>query len=102
MSAHSNADALSRLPLSDTIDAIPVPAEMILTLQESPIIDEQIQSWISKDQVLNQIVQFIQQGWPNHCPGPTGPVKLSLQFLEGVLCGVTCPYSRARTPEAAP
>ena len=67
-SAHSNADALSRLPLSDTIDATPVPAEMILTLeqlQQSPITHEQILSWISQDQVLNQVVQ---QGWPNHCP----------------------------------
>ena len=50
--AHSNADALSRLPLSDTIEATPVPAEMILTLeqlQESPITDEQIRVWISQD-----------------------------------------------------
>ena len=43
--AHANADALSRLPLTDTIETTPVPAEIILTLdclQESPITDEQI------------------------------------------------------------
>ena len=43
--AHANADALSRLPLADTIQSTPVPAEMILTmnyLQETPITNEQI------------------------------------------------------------
>ena len=43
--AHANADAMSRLPLIDTIEMTPVPAEMILTLdylQEAPITDEQI------------------------------------------------------------
>ena len=46
---------------------------MILTLdclQESPITDEQIRSWIPKDPVLSQVFQLIQQGWPKHCPQP--------------------------------
>ena len=30
-SAHNNADALSRLPLADTIQDTPLPAELILT-----------------------------------------------------------------------
>ena len=49
--AHANADALSRLPLTETIETTSVPAEIILTeyLQESPITDKQIQSWITKD-----------------------------------------------------
>ena len=41
--AHANDDAMSRLPLTDTIKMTPVPAEMILTidyLQEAPITDE--------------------------------------------------------------
>ena len=45
--AHANTDALSRLLLTETIETIPVPAEMILTLeylQEFPITDEQIRS----------------------------------------------------------
>ena len=43
--AQANANAMSRLPLTDTIKMTPVPAEMILTLdylQEAPITDEQI------------------------------------------------------------
>ena len=71
--AHANADAMSRLPLTDTIEMTPVPAEMILTLdylQEAPITDEQIRSWTSKDQLLSQVAQYIQQGWPEHCPQP--------------------------------
>ena len=68
--AYANADAMSRLPLTDTIEMTPVPAEMILTLdylQEAPITDEQIRSWTNKDQLLSLVVQFIQQGWPEHC-----------------------------------
>ena len=71
--AHANADAMSRLPLTDTIEMTPVPAEMILTLdylQEASITDEQIRSWTNKDQLLSQVLQFIQQGWPKHCPQP--------------------------------
>ena len=57
--AHANADAMSRLPLTDTIKMTPVPAEMILTLdylQEAPITDEQLQSWTNKDQLLSHII----------------------------------------------
>ena len=71
--AHANADALSRLPLTETIETTPAPAEMVLTLeclQESPITDEQIRSWIPKDKVLSQVIRFIQQQWPEHCPDP--------------------------------
>ena len=71
--AHANADAMSRLPLIDTIKITPVPAEMILTLdylQEAPITDEQIRPWTNKDQFLSHVVQFIQQGWPEHCSQP--------------------------------
>ena len=71
--AHANVDAMSRLLLTDTIDMTPVPAEMILTLdylQEAPITDEQIRSWTNKDQLLSLVVQFIQQGWPEHCSQP--------------------------------
>ena len=53
---------MSRLPLSDTIEMTPVPAEMFLTLdylQEAPIADEQIRSWTNEDQLLSHVVQFI-------------------------------------------
>ena len=62
-----------RLLLTDTIEMTPVPAEMILTLdylQEAPITAEQIRSWTNKDQLLSLVVQFIQQGWPEHCAQP--------------------------------
>ena len=69
----AKADALSRLSLTKKIETTPAPAEMILTLeclQESPITDEQIRPWIPKDKVLSQVIQFIQQQWPAHCPDP--------------------------------
>ena len=58
--AHANADAMSRLPLTDTIEMTPV----------APITDEQIRSWTNKDELLSLVVQFTQQGWPEHCSQP--------------------------------
>ena len=69
-SAHANADALSRLPLADTIQETPLPAEWILTLeqfQDTPVTSEQIRAWTLQNPLLSKVVHFIQQGWPNHC-----------------------------------
>ena len=68
--AHANADALSRLPLAETMRETPVPAELILTLeqvQHMPVTDQQIRTWTVQDPLLNKVVHHIQQGWPNHC-----------------------------------
>ena len=62
--AHGNADALSRLPLMDTIQETPVPAELILLveqLKDIPVIHEQIQAWTAQDPVLHKVSHFIQQ-----------------------------------------
>ena len=66
---HANADALSRLPLAETMRETPIPAELILTLeqvQDMPVTDQQIKTWTIQDP-LNKMVHHIQQGWPNHC-----------------------------------
>ena len=33
-------------------------------------VHKQIKSWIPKDKVLSQVIQFIQQQWPAYCPDP--------------------------------
>jgi len=71
--AHANADALSRLPLKDSIDSTPVPAELILTmdmLENSPVTSAQIKHWTSKNTLFLKVRQFMQSGWPNHCSQP--------------------------------
>ena len=46
--AHCNADALSRLPLADTVENPPLPAEIILLMEDMekmPVTAEQVKTW---------------------------------------------------------
>ena len=48
MAQHDNADALSRLPLPETIDNVPLPGELIRLidhLAEGPITAAQLKAW---------------------------------------------------------
>ena len=69
--AHTNADALSRLPLPGTGQNTPLPAETVLLMEqikEMPITAEEIKTWTRKDPVLSRVLQFVQCGWPTHLP----------------------------------
>ena len=69
--AHANADALSRLPLPVEPAVSQLPPELVLLadhLSNSPVTADQIRECTRKDPQLAQIVQFVQQGWPNSCP----------------------------------
>ena len=93
--SHSNADALSRLPLpyvQEDIDP-PVPVETILLLDElseSPISVDQIKTWTRRDPLLSKILQFILSGWP-HCLDLSSDLKpfvnrkLELSTQDGVI-----------------
>ena len=63
--SNSNADALSQLPLPDTPHTIPVPSEVILTLEQidsSPITVSQVHMWTHQDPLLSQVYHFVQNG----------------------------------------
>ena len=63
---NSNADALSRLPLSDGPKEIPVPGETILlieNLKETPVTFKQIATWTSRHPLLSQVRHQVLQGW---------------------------------------
>ena len=65
---HANADALSRLPLSDRPANVPVPAEMVLLtemLENAPVTAGQIANWTRRDPVLSKVIRCIRDGWPN-------------------------------------
>ncbi|XP_021378372.1 uncharacterized protein K02A2.6-like [Mizuhopecten yessoensis] len=66
---NSNADGLSRLPLSETVVNIPLPGETLLLLEHldtTPVTFKQIQEWTAKDPVLIQVLAHVQDGW-NKC-----------------------------------
>ena len=66
-SAHSNADALSRLPLPIEPAIAKTPPELVLLtehLENSPVTADRIRLGTRRDPVLSQIIQFLQQGWP--------------------------------------
>ena len=64
---HGNADALSRLPLSEELPANEEPPELVLLMEhlaDSPVTARQIQSWTRRDPLLTPVVQALQHGWP--------------------------------------
>ena len=67
---NGNADALSRLPLSNMPESVPVPGETVLLLEHldhTPINSRHIQEWTRRDPVLSKVHQFTLNGWPHHC-----------------------------------
>ena len=63
----SNADGLSRLPLSDVPEQVPQAAETILLLdclQGSPISFNHISRWTARDPIMSKVLQYVLQGWP--------------------------------------
>ena len=65
---HVNADALSRLPLPEAPGHSPVPAELVLMmeqLQEAPITSTQIAAWTRRDTLMARVLQYVLQGWPD-------------------------------------
>ena len=66
---HANADALSRLPLPDKPDGVPLPGELVLLvdhLAEAPITAAQLKVWTARDKLLSKVLHFIRHGWPDN------------------------------------
>ena len=64
----SQADGLSRLPLLESPNEVPVPGETVLlleTIQMSPVNASQIKQWTDKDPVLLTLQHYLEQGWPS-------------------------------------
>ena len=75
---HANADALSRLSLTDTTPESKTPPELVLLidhLNDSPVSAEQIKKATRQDPTLATAIQYIQQGWPHKdaIPDPLKP-----------------------------
>ena len=66
---HAIADALSRLPLLETPETVPLPGELVLLidhLAEAPITAAQLKVWTAKDPLFTKVLHFIRNGWPNY------------------------------------
>lgn len=60
-----NCDALSRLPLPDCPDSVPIPGDVLMLseqLSSSPITACEIKTMTSKDPVLSKVLQFVLYG----------------------------------------
>ena len=88
---HSNADALSRLPLPDAPAEVPMEPELVLLLQhlhESPVTSSDIHKWTKRDPLLSQVLQFVEQGWPYKCDSSLSPFlsrSTKLSVLDGCI-----------------
>ena len=100
---HSNADALSRLPLAVTPAKEEAPPELVLLteqLAELPVTAEQIASFTRRDPSLFPVLQCLQEGWPEQCDATLTPYfskRNELSIHQGcILWG-----SRVVVPKAA-
>ena len=67
--SHSNADALSRLPLHTADEVVPDVPETVLLLEQlddGPFTAQQVKYFTARDPCLSQVLTFVQNGWPNH------------------------------------
>ena len=68
----ANADVLSRLPLPEMPESVPIPGETILlmqSLQASPVTFNQLKQWTAHDPLLSKVHRLLLQGW-QHCDDP--------------------------------
>ena len=69
--SQANADAFSRLPLSESTADVPVPGDTIFMLEtlrtgDSPVTAAEIKSWTDKDPILSRVRNMALTGWQAH------------------------------------
>ena len=65
---HGNANCMSRLPAPGILEESPVPADVVLTLEQldtTIITSAMVREWTRKDPVLAQVVRLLEEGWPD-------------------------------------
>ena len=88
-----NADVLSRLPLPEMPESVPVPGETVFlmqSLQTSPVTFNQLRQWTAQDPTLSKVHRLLLQGWQNSNDPELKPYQVrytELVYVMGVLCG---------------
>ena len=70
---HSNADALSRLPLPQMPADTTIPAELVLIVEnmnDAPVTAEQVASLTRREPLMAEVYRYIQEGWPTQMNNP--------------------------------
>ena len=63
---HANADSLSRLPLPDMPQYVPIPGDTVLlldALNSSPVTVKKIRLWTDRDPLLSRVREYVSSGW---------------------------------------
>lgn len=63
---HANADALTRLPVPDTVPENEITEQVLMMdiLDDTLVNTTQITPWTAKDVILSQVHRYILKGWP--------------------------------------
>ena len=96
---HSNADAMSRLPLPRIPERDVNPTELVLlmnVIEESPITAVNIREWTKRDPTLSK-VHFLQFGWPDKI-SPELKVFYNLKEELSIMDGCVLRGSRVIVP----
>ncbi|XP_059420209.1 uncharacterized protein K02A2.6-like [Carassius carassius] len=84
---HTNADALSRLPLPQTEEEDETEQVLMLEVMEDPpITTKQVRQWTAKDETLSQVLVWCLKGWPREVDAvykPYSQIKLELSVKDG-------------------
>ena len=91
--SHSNADALSQLPLPVAPVESDLPPEVILLqdhIAESPVTDQQIRAGTCKDPLMATVLQYVWRCWPTSSSireelSPYSSRKAELSLQDGCL-----------------
>ena len=65
---HGNANCMSRLPPPGLLEESPVPADVVLTLEQldtTPITFAMVRKWTRNDPVFAQVVRLLEERWPD-------------------------------------
>ena len=64
-------NAKSRLPRPTKLEEVPIPEENIMLLEyldQTPITYQEIARWTKKDKLLKQVLNYVNNGWPDKSP----------------------------------
>ena len=92
---HSNADALSRVPLREIPAQTETPAELVLLMEhlaDSPVTAKQIQVWTRRDPTMSTVIHYLQYGCPikvNSNLSTYFPEVPNFQSTKDAYCGAT-------------
>ena len=86
---HCNADVLSRLPLPNSPENVPVPQETVMAMEmlcvSIPVQPKQLKQWTDRDPLLSKVRCKVQTGWEDTQDPAWKKHNLELSIQDGSL-----------------